>query len=176
MKALAAVLKDVCSLVGATKSEFGGVDILVNNAGIVAEGSLEEITPEIWGEVVNTNLTGAFYCSRAVVPVMREQEGGDIINISSRAGINAYEGGFAYNASKFGLNGLSEALFLELKKYGIRVSYMMPGRVSTNFGDEEPEPWHVGPEDVAELVLSALSLNTRSVASRIEIRPVRTPY
>jgi len=166
---------EVRALMQAAKDRFGGIDILVNNAGVGILGSIEEITPEAWAEVINTNLTGVFYCCREVVPAMKERGGGYIINISSRSGINPSAGGIAYNASKFGLNGFSEALLLDLKKHHIRVSYLMPGRVSTDFADEEPQPWHVGPEDIAKIVLDILTLNSRSVASRIEIRPSETP-
>jgi 3-oxoacyl-[acyl-carrier protein] reductase len=166
---------EVRALMKATKNRFGGIDVLVNNAGVGILGSIEEITPEAWSEVINTNLTGAFYCCREVVPVMKERGGGYIINISSRSGINPFAGGVVYNASKFGLNGFSEALLLDLMKHHIRVSYLMPGRVSTNFAGEEPQAWHVDPEDISKVVLDILTSNSRSVASRIEIRPAQTP-
>jgi NAD(P)-dependent dehydrogenase (short-subunit alcohol dehydrogenase family) len=164
---------EVCAMMQATKKKFGGIQILINNAGIGHLGGIEEQTPETWTEIINTNLTGVFYCCKEVVPSMKER-GGYIINISSRVGTNPFAGDIAYTASKFGLNGFSEALLLNLKKHNIRVSYLMPGRVSTDFGGEEPQPWHVSPEDIAKVVLDILSLDERSVASRVEIRPSQT--
>ena len=164
---------EVCAMMQATKKKFGGIQILINNAGIGHLGGIEEQTPETWAEVINTNLTGVFYCCKEVVPSMKER-GGYIINISSRSGTNPYAGDIAYTASKFALNGFSEALLLNLKKHKIRVSYLMPGRVSTDFAGEEPQPWHVSPEDIAKVVLDLLSLDERSVASRVEIRPSLT--
>ena len=161
---------EVCAMIQATKKKFGGIQILINNAGVAHNGDIEEQTLETWAETINTNLTGVFYCCKEVIPSMKER-GGYIINISSRAGTNPYAGDIAYTASKFALNGFSEALLLNLKKYKIRVSYLMPGRVSTDFAGEEPQPWHVSPEDIAKVVLDLLSLDERSVASRVEIRP-----
>ena len=164
---------EVCAMMQATKKKFGGIQILINNAGVAHNGDIEEQTLETWAETINTNLTGVFYCCKEVVPSMKER-GGYIINISSRSGTNPYAGDIAYTASKFALNGFSEALLLNLKKHKIRVSYLMPGRVSTDFAGEEPQPWHVSPEDIAKVVLDLLSLDERSVASRVEIRPSLT--
>jgi len=164
---------EVCAMIQATKKKFGGIQILINNAGVAHNGDIEEQTLETWAETINTNLTGVFYCCKEVVPSMKER-GGYIINISSRSGTNPYAGDIAYTASKFALNGFSEALLLNLKKHKIRVSYLMPGRVSTDFAGEEPQPWHVSPEDIAKVVLDLLSLDERSVASRVEIRPSLT--
>ena len=164
---------EVCAMIQATKKKFGGIQILINNAGVAHNGDIEEQTLETWAETINTNLTGVFYCCKEVVPSMKER-GGYIINISSRSGTNPYAGDIAYTASKFALNGFSEALLLTLKKHKIRVSYLMPGRVSTDFAGEEPQPWHVSPEDIAKVVLDLLSLDERSVASRVEIRPSLT--
>ena len=164
---------EVCAMMQATKKKFGGIQILINNAGVAHNRDFEEQTPETWAETINTNLTGVFYCCKEVIPSMKER-GGYIINISSRAGTNPYAGDIAYTASKFALNGFSEALLLNLKKHKIRVSYLMPGRVSTYFAGEDPQPWHVSPEDIAKVVLDLLSLDERSVASRVEIRPSLT--
>ena len=164
---------EVCAMIQATKKKFGGIQIFINNAGVAHNRDFEEQTLETWAETINTNLTGVFYCCKEVVPSMKKR-GGYIINISSRAGTNPYAGDIAYTASKFALNGFSEALLLNLKKHKIRVSYLMPGRVSTDFAGEEPQPWHVSPEDIAKVVLDLLSLDERSVASRVEIRPSLT--
>jgi 3-oxoacyl-[acyl-carrier protein] reductase len=161
---------EVCAMMDTAKKKFGNVDILINNAGVAHNGDIEEHTPETWAETINTNLTGVFYCCKEVVKLMKKR-GGYIINISSRSGTNPYSGDIAYTASKFALNGFSEVLMDNLKKHKIRVSYLMPGRVSTDFAGEEPQPWHVSPEDIAKVVMDVLSLDERSVASRVEIRP-----
>ena len=161
---------EVCAMMKATNKKFGSIDILINNAGVAHNGDIEEHTPETWTETINTNLTGVFYCCKEVVHSMKEK-GGYIINISSRTGANPYSGDIAYTASKFALNGFSEVLMNNLRKHKIRVSYLMPGRVSTDFAGEEPQPWHVSPEDIAKVVMDVLSLDERSVASRVEIRP-----
>ena len=152
-----------------------GIDILVNNAGIVVIKAFDEMTPDDWNSTININLTGVFNFCHCVVPFMRRKGSGDIVNISSRSGRNPHPGGAAYCASKFGLNGLTEVLQIDLRKHGIRVSSIMPGRVSTNFAGESPASWHVAPEDVAETVVHALSLPSRTFAGRIELRPSFPP-
>ena len=112
----------------------GGVDLLVNNAGIGRFAPVAEMSPEDWRAVIETNLNGVFYCCREAIPLMRARGGGYIVNISSLAGVNPFPNGGAYNASKFGLNGFSEALMQEVRHDGIRVSYLMPGSVATEFG------------------------------------------
>ena len=161
---------EVRAMMQATKKKFGSIDILINNAGVALNGNIEEHTPQTWAETINTNLTGVFYCCKEVVHSMKEQ-GGYIINISSRSGTNPNSGDIAYTASKFALNGFSEVLMNNLRKHKIRVSYLMPGRVSTDFAGEEPQSWHIRPEDIAKVVMDVLSLDERSVASRVEIRP-----
>ena len=169
---------------------FGGLDILVNNAGIGLFNPVDEISPEEWDAVIGTNLTGCFYCVRAAVPRMKRRGGGYIFNISSLAGKNAFAGGAAYNASKFGLNGFSEAAMLDLRYDGIRVSYIMPGSVETDFGHPGEHPgghpgerrersrrsaWMIEPEDVAQAVLDLLRTDPRIMISRVEMRPSQPP-
>jgi NAD(P)-dependent dehydrogenase (short-subunit alcohol dehydrogenase family) len=171
-------LAQVRELVQHTVRTFGGVDILINNAGVGVFRSIYELTPEQWHEVIETNLTGAFYCSREVVGYMRQRGGGYIINISSLAGKNAFAGGAAYNASKFGLNGFSEAIMHDLRYDNIRVSYVMPGSVATEFGGREPtaeEAWKLKPSDVARVVLHLLEHDPASLPSCVEIRPSKPP-
>jgi len=160
------------AFVADTVERFGALDVLVNNAGVCHRGPVDQLTPREWRETIDVNLTGVFLCSRAAIPYLQERRG-FVINIASRAGINAFPGGAAYNASKFGLIGLSEAMVLDLRPRGIRVSYIMPGRVNTDFGGEDPEDWHLTTEDVASAVLHALSYPERALASRIELRPYR---
>src|SRR5438270_10053659 len=128
---------EVKSLFAHTVVEFGGVDVLVNNAGIGIFGRVDETSVEDFRAVLETNLFGVFYCCREAIPVMKERGGGYIINISSLAGVNAHPQMAVYNASKFGLNGFSEALMQEVRHDGIKVSYFMTGCVNTHLGDGE---------------------------------------
>lgn len=155
----------------------GGTDILVNNAGVGLFGPAAEMEPEDWRTVIETNLNGPFYCCREAVPQMRARGGGYIFNISSLAGKNPFVNGSAYNASKFGLNGFSEALMMEVRYDNIRVSYLMPGSVDTGFGrgGQGKSEWALQPEDVAEVVLDLLRSPARALYSRVEMRPSRPP-
>ncbi len=151
----------------------GGVDILVNNAGIGIFNPVSEMDPEDWRAVVETNLNGVFYCCREAIPHMKRRGGGYIFNISSLAGKNPFANGAAYNASKFGLNGFSEALMMEVRYDGIRVSYLMPGSVATEFGrgSTQKSGWALEATDVAAVVLDLLRSPTRALYSRVEMRP-----
>jgi 3-oxoacyl-[acyl-carrier protein] reductase len=123
---------------------------------------------------METNLHGVFYCTHAALPHLRRRGGGYIVNISSLAGKNAFTGGAAYCASKAGLNAFSEALMQEVRYDNIRVSYVMPGSVSTGFGDRGSSgeaDWKLAPEDVARVVVDLISHEARSLASRVELRP-----
>lgn len=156
--------------------KFGGIDYLVNNAGIGSFRSVDKLSVEDWDAVIQTNLSGAFYCVRAVVPHMRKRGGGYIVNISSLAGINAFAGGAAYNASKFGLNGFSEAMMLDLRYEGIRTTYVMPGSVDTEFAHNPTgQSWKIAAEDVAQSVVGLFRSHPRSMFSRIEVRPSQPP-
>jgi NAD(P)-dependent dehydrogenase (short-subunit alcohol dehydrogenase family) len=156
-------------------SVFGGLDILVNNAGIGEFVNVEDMETSKWDATIETNLSGVFYCCREAIPFMKRRGGGYIINIGSLAGKNAFPGGAAYNASKFGLIGFSEALMQEVRYAGIRVSYVMPGSVNTEFGrsgvQDPATTWKLAPEDVAAVVLDLIALDPRALASRVEIRP-----
>lgn len=169
------VLDDVRQFVATVEQAANGIDILVNNAGIGITKAFEDMTPEDWYSTIDINLTGVFHFCHCIVPSMKRRGGGDIINVSSRSGRNAHPGGAAYCTSKFGLNGFSEVLQLDLRKHRIRVSYIMPGRVSTDFAGETPEEWHIAPEDVAQSIVSALKLPKRTLAGRIELRPSFPP-
>jgi 3-oxoacyl-[acyl-carrier protein] reductase len=169
---------EVEALMSFAAGEAGGLDILVNNAGVGLFAHVSEIAPEDWERVVGTNLTGVFYCSRAAIPHFRERGGGAIVNISSLAGKNAFNGGAAYNASKFGLEGLSEAMMLDLRYENIKVAYVMPGSVATGFAGRAPreeDSWRLTSEDVAEVVLDILAQDRRALASRVELRPFQPP-
>ena len=169
---------EVQALFAETERVFGGVDILVNNAGVGFFRNLEEMSLEEWNSVLETNLTGVFLCSRAAIPRMRKRGGGYIVNISSLAGRNAFPQATAYNASKFGLNGMSEALMQEVRYDGIKVSCLMPGSVATYFNGHTPGPedvWKIQPRDIARIVLDLLTQDPRTLASAVEIRPSKPP-
>ncbi len=159
-------------------SELGGVDILINNAGIGIFSPVESMSLDDFRAVIETNVFGVFYCCHEAIPLMKQRGGGYIINISSLAGTNAHPQMAAYNASKFGLNGFSEALMQEVRHDDIKVSYIMPGSVNTEFGGDEPsdqKSWQFQPSDIAEVVMDLLSHPSRSLPSRVEIRPARPP-
>src|SRR6266436_2774289 len=150
--------------------ELGQPDIVVNNAGVGIFKSTAELSVEEWQKTLDTNLSGVFYCCREALRRIRNR-GGYIINISSLAGKNAFASGAAYNASKFGLNGLSEAMMMEVRYDGIRVSYLMPGSVATEFGrgSTAKSGWALTPADVAEVVLDLLRSPARALYSRVEM-------
>ena len=167
------------SVVARAAERFGGLDILVNNAGIGIFKPVDQLTPEDWASTIETNLSAVFYCSREAVPLMRRRGGGYIFNISSLAGVNAFAGGAAYNASKYGVNGFSEAMMQDVRNDNIRVSYIMPGSVDTDFGADPgakaKEAWKLTAEDIAKAVVDLYHYPRGSLASRIELRPARPP-
>lgn len=169
---------EVKALIEHSVTEFGGVDILINNAGIGIFGKVEDLSPDEFRAVLETNLFGVFYCCHEAIPEMKKRGGGYIINISSLAGTNAHPQMAAYNASKFGLNGFSEALMQEVRHDGIKVSYIMPGSVNTDFGGDEAsaeKSWQLQPDDIARVALDLLRHDERSLPSRVEIRPSMPP-
>jgi 3-oxoacyl-[acyl-carrier protein] reductase len=172
---------DVKRLVQRTVEEFDRLDILINNAGVGAFGAVGELPVAKWEQVIETNLTGVFYCCHEALPYLKKQDDSWIINIASLAGKNPFAGGAAYNASKFGLVGFSEALMLDVRHHGVRVNYIMPGSVNTDFGGpgtsggDQDNAWKIQSEDIATLVMDLLAMPSRSLPSRIEIRPSQPP-
>lgn len=167
----------VAEMIADAAAAYGGLHILVNNAGVGIFELVENLSPEHWQEVIETNLSGMFYCCHEALPLMKKS-GGWIINIGSLAGKNAFPKAAAYNASKFGLIGFSEALMQEVRYDNIRVSYIMPGSVNTEFGGDAADAtreWQLQPEDIAEAVLDLLRHNPRSLPSRVELRPSKPP-
>ena len=155
---------------------FGGLDILVNNAGIGIFAPVAELDFEDWKATLDTNLSGVFYCCKEGIPRLIKRGGGSIVNISSLAGKNPFPGGAAYNASKFGLNGFSEAMMLDHRRDKIRVTYVMPGSVDTDFSSRsERANWKMDPQDVADVVLSVIRMPERTTISRVEMRPSIPP-
>jgi NAD(P)-dependent dehydrogenase (short-subunit alcohol dehydrogenase family) len=167
---------EVENLIAETSRRFGGVDALVNNAGVGVFVDVAAMTDLDWDRVIDTNLTGAFYATRAVIPELRRSGGGWIINIASLAAKNYFPGGAAYCASKAGLLAFSEAVMQEVRYDGIRVSVVMPGSVATHFNGRAPgaeDAWKLAPEDVAEVVVDLMRHPGRSLPSKVEIRPAQ---
>jgi 3-oxoacyl-[acyl-carrier protein] reductase len=153
---------------------FGRLDVVVNNAGVGVFGHARDLTWEQWRDTIDTNLSGAFFCSREALFRFGTSGGGYIVNISSLAGRHAFAGGAAYNASKFGLIGFTEALMQDVRSDNVRVSYIMPGSVATNFGGSGAQAgseWKIWPEDVAKIVQMLLRMPARTLVSGVEVRP-----
>jgi len=177
--------EDVHALFEFVDRETGGLDVLVNNAGVGIFAKASQIKLDEWHKMIQTNLSGAFYCSREALSRFASRGAGYIVNISSLAGKNAFAGGAAYNASKFGLNGFSEALLIDTRYDNVRVSTVMPGSVATEFGRgaaggdagtasfAQEEDWKVHPEDVAGVVRMLLQMPERTIVSQVEIRPAK---
>ncbi len=164
------------TLITETSRRFGGIDTLVNNAGVGVFVEAAAMSDLDWDRVIDTNLTGVFYATRAVIPELRRSGGGWIINIASLAAKNYFPGGAAYCASKAGLLAFSEAVMQEVRYDGIRVSVVMPGSVTTHFNDHTPskeDSWKLAPEDVAEVVVDLMRHPGRSLPSKVEIRPAQ---
>jgi NAD(P)-dependent dehydrogenase (short-subunit alcohol dehydrogenase family) len=156
--------------------KFGGIDAVVNNAGVGVGRAVADVSVEEWNRIIDTNLTGVFHCCRAAIPHLRKRGGGWIINISSLASKNPFAGGAAYCASKAGLNAFSEALMQELRHDNIRVSYILPGSVATEFSGRSGDAgidWKLHVDDVAQVVVDLMDHKARSLPSRVEIRPSR---
>ena len=163
--------------VKATESTLGSIDIVIANAGLGVFGSIEDITIEGWNQVIETNLTGVFYTLKSTLSSLKKTKG-YYITISSLAGTNFFAGGTAYNASKFGVTGFTQAAMLDLRTHGIKVSTIMPGSVSTYFNGNEPsqkDTWKIQQEDIGELVVDLLKMNPRTLPSKIEVRPSSPP-
>ncbi|TVZ58889.1 NADP-dependent 3-hydroxy acid dehydrogenase YdfG [Flavobacteriaceae bacterium MAR_2010_105] len=163
--------------VDGTLEQFGQLDIVIANAGLGHFASIEDLTPTQWQETIDTNLTGAFYTIKASVEALKQSKG-YYITISSLAGTNFFAKGSAYNASKFGLTGFTQAVMLDLRHHGVKVSTIMPGSVSTYFNGNEPDQsdaWKIQIEDIGELVVDLLKMNPRTLPSKIEVRPSMPP-
>ena len=152
---------------------FGKLDVLVANAGVGHYAPIESLTEEDWNSTIDTNLTGVFHSVKASIDALKESKG-YIITIASLAGTNFFENGAAYNASKFGLVGFSQAIMLDLRKYGIKVTTIMPGSVATYFNNHIPneqDAWKIQPEDIGQMVVDLLKMPLRTLPSKIEVRP-----
>jgi len=168
---------DVRELVEFAAERFGRLDVLVNNAGIGIFDGVLKMDPKDFRAVIETNLLGPFYAIRYAAPIMKKNGGGFVVNVGSLASVNAFAGGAAYNASKFGLLGLSDSAMLDLRHDGVRVAIVMPGSVATEFGGQPgaADSWKLSPEDVAQAVFDLVRYPDRAIPSRIELRPSRPP-
>lgn len=156
-------------------SNFGQLDVVLANAGLGIFSPVDELSFEDWNRMINTNLTGVFHTLKASVDELKKSEG-YYITLASLAGTNFFEKGAGYNATKFGVVGFTQAAMLDLRKYNIKVSTIMPGSVATNFNNHIPseaDKWKIQPEDIGELVLDLLKMNPRTLPSKIEVRPTR---
>lgn len=158
-------------------SKWGQLDILVANAGVGHYANIEDLTLEQWQQTIDTNLTGVFYSLKVAIPELKKSKG-YIFTISSLAGTNFFANGSAYNASKFGLTGFTQAAMLDLRNYGIKVSTIMPGSVATYFNNHTPskaDNWKIQKEDIGQLVVDLLRMNANALPSKVEIRPSIPP-
>jgi NAD(P)-dependent dehydrogenase (short-subunit alcohol dehydrogenase family) len=170
--------EDQKRLVESTARDGGRLDVLVNNAGIGHFAPVDQMEPERFREVLETNLFGPFYAVRHAAPIMKKNGGGFIVNIASLAGVNAFAGGSAYNASKFALLGFSDAAMLDLRHAGVRMATVLPGSVATDWAHShgnQDASWMLAPEDVAEAVSDLVRFPDRAIPSRIDLRPSRPP-
>ena len=172
---------EVAALFAWVDSKTGGPDILVNNAGVGMMKSTAELTVDEWQQTIETNLSGAFYCSREALARLKNRGAGYIINIGSLAGKNAFAGGAAYNASKFGLDGFTEAMMMDHRYDNVRVTHIMPGSVDTEFSSRSVKAdrgsvkadWKIAADDIGEIVLMLLRMPERTLVSRVEVRPAK---
>lgn len=165
----------VANGVAQTLAHFGKLDLVVANAGIGARASITELSTEVWENIIATNLHGAFYTVKHTVASLIERQG-QIIVIGSLAGVHAYAGGAAYNASKFGLLGFTEAMMQDLRPHGVRVSTILPGSIATSFSGKAvtDDSWKIGAADVAETIRYLTTVPARTLPARIELRPTKT--
>lgn len=169
--------KDMEEAVNVATSSFGQLDVLIANAGVGHFGSIESLTLEQWKETMDINLTGVFNSVKSCLEELKKSKG-YIITIASLAGTNFFAGGTAYNASKFGLVGFTQALMLDVRQQGINVSTIMPGSVATYFNDHVPsdaDAWKIQPEDIGQITVDLLKLDPRTLPSKIEVRPSQPP-
>jgi 3-oxoacyl-[acyl-carrier protein] reductase len=156
-------------------SRFGGLDVVINNAGVGIYKSIEALSDDDWATMMETNVTGPFFVTRAAIPALRQSGGGWIVNIASLAGSHPFPQGGGYCATKAALIAFTESLMQELRHDNIRVSVILPGSVATGFSGRNAadDDWKLVPADVAEVVMDLLRHPGRSLPSRVEIRPSR---
>lgn len=157
-------------------SEFGKLDIVIANAGIGKFAPIDEISLEDWNAMIDTNLTGAFHTLKATAKQLKANKG-YYISIASLAGANFFARGAAYNASKFGLVGFTQAAMLDLRDYDVKCTTILPGSTASNFNGHSPseeDNWKIQPSDIGQMVVDLLKMNTNVLPSKIEVRPTKT--
>ena len=160
-----------------TIEAFGQLDVLIANAGVGHFAPIESLTLDQWKQTIDINLTGVFYSVKAAIPAIKKSQG-YIITIASLAGTNFFAAGAAYNASKFGLVGFTQAIMLDLRQFGVKVTTIMPGSVSTYFNDHTPseaDAWKIQPEDLGQMTTDLLKMHPRTLPSKVEVRPSMPP-
>lgn len=165
------------NVVKLTNEEFGKIDVVIANAGVGHFAPIQNLSLGQWQETIDTNLTGAFYTLKSTVDELIKTKG-YYITISSLAGTNFFASGSAYNASKFGLTGFTQAVMLDLRDHGVKVSTIMPGSVSTYFNKNTPSDkgaWKIQIEDIGQITVDLLKMNPRTLPSKIEVRPSQPP-
>jgi 3-oxoacyl-[acyl-carrier protein] reductase len=168
-------MRDEETAISKIKEAFGRLDVLIANAGVGLFAPIDTLTEEEWHQTIDTNLTGVFHSVKASLDSLKSSQG-YIITIASLAGANFFEAGAAYNASKFGLVGFTQAIMLDLRKQGIKVSTIMPGSVASHFNNHTPneaDNWKIQPEDIGQLVSDLLKMHPRTLPSKVEVRPSR---
>jgi 3-oxoacyl-[acyl-carrier protein] reductase len=165
------------SSVQKTLDAFGAIDVVIANAGIGHFASVEDLTEQQWKDTIDTNLTGVFFTVKATLEALKQSKG-YLMTIASLAGTNFFAMGSAYNASKFGLVGFTQAAMLDIRKYGIKTTTIMPGSVSTYFNNHTPneaDAWKIQPEDLGQMVIDLLLIHPRTLPSKVEVRPTMPP-
>ena len=160
-----------------TLARFGSLDVLIANAGIGHFAPITEMTSQQWQDVIDINLTGVFNSVKASIKALIESKG-YLITIASLAGTNFFAKGAAYNASKFGLVGFTQAVMLDVRQHDVKVTTIMPGSVKSYFNNHDPnknDDWKIQPEDLGQMVVGLLEMNPRTLPSKIEVRPSKPP-
>lgn len=155
--------------------KFGQIDVVLANAGVGHFAPVYEMKESDWDQMIQTNLTGCFHTLKASFEALKKSEG-YYMTLASLAGTNFFENGAGYNASKFGVVGFTQAAMLDLRKFNIKVTTIMPGSVKSEFNDHEPsekDSWKIQPEDIGQLVVDLLKMHPRTLPSKIEVRPTR---
>ncbi len=169
------VLNDEKQTVKYILDTWGHLDVVLANAGLGHFAPVDELTEDKWHQMINVNLNGVFHTLKASIDALKQSEG-YYMTVASLAGTNFFASGAGYNATKFGVVGFTQAVMLDLRKYGIKVTTIMPGSVATHFNNNQPDQsdaWKIQPEDIGALVVDLLQMNPRTLPSKIEVRPTR---
>ncbi len=168
-------MADEVAAVNKVVEHWGQLDVVIANAGVGHFAPIDELSEEQWNQVIDINLTGVFNSTKAAIPALKKSKG-YLITVASLAGTNFFARGAAYNASKFGLVGYTQAVMLDLRPYDIKVTTIMPGSVSSHFNGNIPsdkDAWKIQPADLGQMVVDLLKMHPRTLPSKIEVRPSR---